>query len=156
MTAATYTTVALVMRYFFTASILLILFMLIWQSVNEFKEVQRMKSQVAGTYSRYIVFTAPEELRGVKYALERETTLGRAAKCKICLAFPGIKRRHANIHLHGNATWLTVGKRRGALLNAEPFKKRSVELTSGDKIELCGVSFTYMQRTSADKKESCK
>lgn len=153
MTASSYTTVALGMRYFFIVAILYILIRLVWQSVNEFKELQRVKSQVAGTYWRYIVFTAPEELHGVKYALENETILGRASKCNICLAYRGMKRRHANIYLSGSSTWLCLYKKRDAYHNGQPITRRNTELCSGDEIELCGIRFTYMQRTAAERVE---
>ncbi len=153
MDASVYTSIALGMRYFFTVAILYILVRLVWQSVHEFKELQRVKSQVAGTYSRYIVFTAPEELRGVKYALEKEAVIGRAAKCSICLTYKGIRRRHANLYLSGSSTWLCAYKKRGAYHNGQPLTRRNTELCGGDKIELCGVCFTYMQRTAAEKAE---
>lgn len=153
MAASTYTTIALGMRYFFTAAILYILLRLVWQSVNEFKEVQRVKSQVAGTYWRYIIFTAPAELHGVKYALEKEAVIGRAAKCNIRLDYKGIRRRHANLYLSGSSTWLCVYKKRGACHNGQPITQRNTELCSGDTVELCGICFTYMQRTAAEKAE---
>lgn len=150
MPESSYTSVALIMRYFFCISILYILLRLIFQSVKEYKEIRRVKSQIDGSYTHSIIFTDPEELRGTRYALLKENTIGRGKKCSVRLLYKGIKRKHAIIYKSGNSIWFSTRKKRGVFFNGAPIDRRQKELKNGDSIEICGVRFEY----SLNEKES--
>ncbi len=157
MTEAAYTSVALILRYFFCAAILYILLRLILQSINEYKEIQRVKSQVAGTYAYAIQFSDPEELSGVKYALLKENSIGRGKRCSIRLEYKGIKRRHATIYRSGLSIWFHTKKKKGVYFNGNPIERRQVELADGDSIEINGVRFSLIihnENKPVEKKEA--
>lgn len=144
MPEASYTAVALIMRYFFCASVLYILFRLVWQSVQEYQEIRRVKSQIEGTYTHSLVFSDPVELRGLRYVLLKENTIGKGKKCSIRLSYKGIKKRHAVIYQSGESIWFSTRKKRGVYINGTPIERRQKELTNGDMVEICGVRFEYL------------
>ncbi len=153
MPEASYSSVALILRYFFCAAILYILLRIVLQSINEYKEIQRVKSQVAGTYVYAIEFEAPEELRGVKYALLKENTIGSGKRCSIRLSYKGIKRHHATIYRSGMSIWFHTRRKKGVYFNAQPMEHRQTELKDGDRIELNGVCFKLIVHSKEEMKE---
>ncbi len=153
MPAATYTSVALILRYFFCAAILYILFRLVWQSVLEYKEIQRVKSQVAGTFIYAIEFLDPVELRGVRYALLKENTIGCGKRNSIRLEYKGIKKRQATIYRSGMSIWFHTRKKKNVYFNGSPIERRQVELSDGDTVEMSGVRFHLIVHSGAKGEE---
>lgn len=141
MPEAAYTSLALVLRYFFCAAILYILLRLVLQSLNEYREIERVKSQVAGSYASAISFLDPMELRGVKYALLKENTIGRGKKCSIRLLYKGVKRRQGSIYKSGASIYFHTRRKKGVYLNGSPVAARRIQLAGGDVVEIRGVRF---------------
>jgi diguanylate cyclase (GGDEF)-like protein len=77
---------------------------------------------------------------------EAELIIGRELGCDVLVPLDGISREHCRISLHDDAVWLRdLGSTNGTWLNGRELEPRKeVQLISGDRIELVGVIFKFL------------
>lgn len=135
-TAAALTASAL--RYVFAAIAVLVLWLVVSRSVSEYKAVQRVKHSVMQALSPgYLEIVEPAELLGERLPLKRESTVGRAARCDVCIKNVGLAPIHAAIFERKGQVYVSdFGSKSGVLLNGERLGKRDAELKSGDALKM--------------------
>ena len=124
-----YDIVALGMRYFFLILILYILIRLIQHSVREYKAMQEVKQQVRSISPGYLEVLSPEALAGQRYALKRESTIGRSKRADIVIDSVALAPIHAVLYEKKNGLYVAdYGSAAGVLLNGERIPKPKEEL----------------------------
>ena len=132
-----YDIVAMGMRYFFLLLILYILIRLVQHSVSEFRAVQQIKQQVRSVSPGYLEVKEPESLRGEKYALRREDSLGRAKRCTIPIQLGSLAPVHAFFYEKKDGLYvMDYGSSAGVLLNGERIRKREELLYTSDILQM--------------------
>jgi transcriptional regulator with GAF, ATPase, and Fis domain len=77
--------------------------------------------------------------------LARTTTIGRDPDCTICLARPGISRRHAEVTSKDDGFWIAdLGSANGTRVNGSPCKKAR-RLAEGDVLELGETRLRFVE-----------
>lgn len=137
MYESAYDIVAMAMRYFFLALILYILIRVVQHSVSEFRTVQQIKQKVRSVSPGYLEVTEPESLRGEKYPLRRENTLGRAKRCDISVPLASLAPVHAFLFEKKDGLYLAdYGSHEGVLLNGERVGRKDELLYTGDSLQM--------------------
>lgn len=137
MYESAYDIVAMAMRYVFLALILYILFRLVQRSLSEYRSVQQIKKKVRSVSPGYLEALEPESLRGEKYPLRRENTLGRAKRCDISVPLDSLSPVHAFLFEKKDGLYLAdYGSREGVLLNGERIGRKDELLYTGDTLQM--------------------
>ena len=137
MYESAYDIVAMAMRYVFLALILYILFRLVQRSVSEYRAVQQIKQKVRAVSPGYLEVTQPESLRGEKYPLGRENTIGRAKRCDISVPLDSLAPVHAFLFEKKDGLYLAdYGSHAGVLLNGERVGRKDELLYTGDSLQM--------------------
>jgi hypothetical protein len=91
-----------------------------------------------------LVVLAPDAYRGRRIELlKRDTVIGRAESCDVCLDDPYLSRAHAVLRLRGDAVYVEdLGSSAGTSLNGAAVT-RARELHSGDLVTLADVRLRF-------------
>ncbi|MEL7608227.1 MAG: FHA domain-containing protein [Bacillota bacterium] len=154
MNATAYEIAALSMRYVFLVLVLLIVLQLVTRSVSEFRALQRFRRQLRSASPGYLEVHAPEDIRGERFALRRETTIGKARRCDIWIDAAGLAPVHAAIYERKGKVYLAdYGSKNGVILNGVRMDKKDEQLFDGDRIGMGEMEFYLYLLASEDKDE---
>jgi len=143
LSAEVYSFATAVMRYVFIAAIYYILFRIVYHSVNEYNELQRVKNWIEKGYAKHIEFLPPFDNNEEGFILVKSNLIGRSRRCDICIEDKSVKRRHARIYeKYGDVFIETIG-RAEMEINGEFQEERRALLADGDLIQLGSVRFYY-------------
>lgn len=127
-------------RYFFVVLILYILLRVVLHSVTEFKSIQSIKKQVRGVSPGYLIVRTPAELRGKKFKLARENSIGSQKRADIIIEHKSVASTHAFIYEKKQYLYIMDYGSAPVFVNSEQVKKREERLYDEDEITIGEVS----------------
>ena len=129
-----------VARFWFVLAALSILLRMVSSSLSEFSFRRRMRSSGPGhTFGELTILSAPEpSLKGQRYGLKWENSIGSAKRCDIVLRDASVKKSHAVLYLSRDRAYLSpIGKARVIVAGEQAGKK--TEIYHDDVIEIGDV-----------------